>query len=71
MRSVLIIASLLFFGGASYAQNVFEAVIIHCKICNETQCLPKVKVPAVNLPAGFSPGEANVVVKGICNNCSV
>lgn len=52
-----------------YPQDVH--VHFHCKICNETQCLPKVKVPAMNLPAGFAPEEANVVVKGVCSNCSV
>lgn len=52
-----------------YPQDVH--VHFHCKICNETLCLPKVKVPAMNLPAGFAPEEANVVVKGVCSNCSV
>jgi Fur family ferric uptake transcriptional regulator len=44
-------------------------VHFYCKVCNETQCMPKVKVPAISLPNGFAPEEANVVVKGICNKC--
>lgn len=51
-----------------YPQDIH--VHFHCKICDETQCLPKVKVPAINLPNGFSPDEANVVVKGICDKCT-
>jgi Fur family transcriptional regulator, ferric uptake regulator len=45
-------------------------VHFYCKVCNETQCLPKVKVPAISLPVGFAPEEANVVVKGICEKCT-
>ena len=52
-----------------YPQDVH--IHFYCKVCDETQCLPKVKVPAMNLPTGFSPEEANVVVKGVCNKCSV
>lgn len=51
-----------------YPQDIH--VHFHCKICNETQCLPKVKVPAINIPGNYSPEEANVVVKGICNKCT-
>ncbi len=51
-----------------YPQDIH--VHFYCKICNETQCLPKVKVPAIGLPDGFSPQEANVVVKGVCDKCT-
>lgn len=52
-----------------YPQDVH--VHFFCKICNETLCLPKVKVSAINLPDSFSPEEANVVVKGVCDKCTV
>jgi Fur family ferric uptake transcriptional regulator len=52
-----------------YPQDIH--VHFYCKVCSETQCLPKVKVPAINLPAGFAPEEANVVVKGVCDKCTV
>lgn len=51
-----------------YPQDIH--VHFYCKVCEETQCLPKVKVPSINLPLGFSPQEANVVVKGICDKCT-
>lgn len=52
-----------------YPQDIH--VHFFCKVCNETQCLPKVKVPPMNLPHGFAPQEANVVVKGVCGKCTV
>lgn len=52
-----------------YPQDIH--VHFHCKICNETQCLPKVKIPPIHLPGDYAPEEANVVVKGICNKCVV
>lgn len=52
-----------------YPQDIH--VHFFCKVCNETQCLPKVKVPPMVLPQGFAPQEANVVVKGVCGKCTV
>lgn len=52
-----------------YPQDIH--VHFFCKVCNETQCLPKVKVPPMTLPQGFAPEEANVVVKGVCGKCTV
>lgn len=42
-----------------------------CNSCKETFCLPKTKVPTVNLPSEFKPEEISLLVKGICQNCSV
>lgn len=44
-------------------------VHFHCKICNETFCLPKYKIPEIALPEKFKPEEANLVMKGICPKC--
>ncbi len=43
----------------------------HCNACGETQCLTERKIPIVNLPKGYTAKDANLVVKGICNNCNV
>lgn len=43
-------------------------VHFHCTQCGETLCLPKFKVPIV-LPDEYSPEQASVVVRGICNKC--
>lgn len=45
-------------------------VHFHCKVCCETFCLPKYKIPEVNLPEKFQAEEANLVVKGVCSLCS-
>jgi len=44
-------------------------VHFHCKNCNETICLPKNKIPHINLPDGFLTEDVNLVVKGICEKC--
>ena len=44
-------------------------VHFHCRICNGTFCLPKYKIPEIDLPEDFRPEEANLVVKGICGKC--
>lgn len=44
-------------------------VHFHCRICNETFCMPKYKIPEIELPVKFKAEEANLVVKGVCANC--
>jgi len=43
----------------------------HCRKCNETVCLTDHKIPQINLPNNFIADEVNLVVKGICDKCSV
>jgi len=45
-------------------------VHFHCNMCKETVCLPKHKIPSINLPKGFISEEINLVVKGICDKCN-
>jgi Fur family transcriptional regulator, ferric uptake regulator len=40
-----------------------------CNNCNKTICLDDVIVPIVKLPKGFTPNQAAMVVKGICDDC--
>jgi Fur family transcriptional regulator, ferric uptake regulator len=40
-----------------------------CNKCSKTTCLDTVTVPVVNLPDGFEPIEAAMVVNGICKEC--
>lgn len=40
-----------------------------CELCNETFCFPEISIPPVLLPAGFTIKEANLVLKGCCNQC--
>ena len=45
-------------------------VHFHCRVCSETFCLPKCKIPEINLPTNFKSEEANLVVKGVCGKCT-
>ena len=40
-----------------------------CDVCNKTICLDDVTVPTVKLPKGFTPEQAEMVVKGVCADC--
>ncbi|HET8753823.1 MAG TPA: transcriptional repressor [Salinimicrobium sp.] len=41
-----------------------------CTSCEDTFCLPKLKIPEISLPEGFVPVETNLLVKGVCANCT-
>ncbi|MGF1672010.1 MAG: Fur family transcriptional regulator [Balneolaceae bacterium] len=41
-----------------------------CNTCLKTFCLHDIHIPDVDLPDGFVPVDANVVIKGICKSCS-
>lgn len=45
-------------------------VHFHCRVCSGTFCLPKYKIPKIDLPEKFSAEEANLVVKGVCGKCA-
>jgi Fur family transcriptional regulator, ferric uptake regulator len=40
-----------------------------CNNCTKTICLDDVIVPTVKLPKGFTPNQAAMVVKGVCDDC--
>ncbi len=40
-----------------------------CDECQKTICLQEVTVPHVKLPQGFTPKNAQMVVRGICEEC--
>jgi len=41
-----------------------------CDSCGITICLEQVSIPAVKLPQGFVHKQTDVVVSGICKNCT-
>ena len=40
-----------------------------CSTCQQTQCLPEVTIPLVQLPKGYFMQRQQVRVEGICSNC--
>ena len=47
-----------------------QHIHFHCIKCNETYCLIQVKIPPIQIPAGFQAASASKVYQGICANCS-
>jgi Fur family ferric uptake transcriptional regulator len=43
----------------------------HCQKCEATFCLDSVRVAGIELPRGFRLQQANLVIKGLCPNCTV
>lgn len=41
-----------------------------CTRCQNTYCLDDVVTPAIKLPKGYAATQIEVVVEGICKNCS-
>ena len=41
-----------------------------CEQCEKTACLDEVNVPEINLPSGFKKEKIEVVISGICKECS-
>jgi Fur family ferric uptake transcriptional regulator len=41
-----------------------------CDKCGTTFCLDHVSIPPVQLPQGFTLGQANLLVSGICKSCN-
>lgn len=42
----------------------------YCERCKETHCLDGLKVPVVEIPAGFTPHSVNYMIKGVCPKCN-
>jgi len=42
----------------------------YCRECHETHCLPKTRIPKINLPEGYAEDEVSLLIKGICNKCN-
>lgn len=42
----------------------------HCTNCEETYCLNNISIPTIELPKQFTLNQINMVVKGLCDDCS-
>lgn len=41
-----------------------------CMQCQKTYCIDNQTLPDIELPTGFEPYSANLIIKGICPDCS-
>lgn len=46
-----------------------DHVHFKCTQCGQTNCLA-VEVPSIKLPKGYKMKEVNLLIQGICENCS-
>lgn len=42
----------------------------HCVECENTLCLTDQNIPKIELPKNFKMQQANLVIKGLCENCN-
>lgn len=56
----------------SFNEEVHDDLHVHfrCEKCGLTTCLTSIKIPEVNLPAGYEAKESNYIISGICSNCN-
>lgn len=47
-----------------------EHVHFKCEVCGKTNCIEEASLPQITLPAGYIIKEMNLLVQGICKNCS-
>ncbi|WP_373514714.1 Fur family transcriptional regulator [Persicitalea sp.] len=47
-----------------------DHVHFKCNACGETNCLENLHVPAVQLPAGYRAQEINLLIQGLCADCT-
>ena len=66
-------------GGAKYAfcrdecdahSHHHNHVHFKCTQCGQTQCIEDLGIPEMKLPAGFQPKEMDLLIQGLCPNCS-
>jgi Fur family ferric uptake transcriptional regulator len=46
-----------------------DHVHFKCSLCGQTSCL-SINIPSIRLPAGYKPTDQNLLIQGICPNCS-
>ncbi len=46
-----------------------DHVHFKCTVCGETNCLD-ITIPAVKLPKGYKAAEINLLIQGVCEDCS-
>jgi Fur family ferric uptake transcriptional regulator len=48
-----------------------DHVHFKCNQCGQTTCLETVHIPSIQLPAGFTKQESNLLIQGVCSLCRV
>lgn len=51
-------------------ETVDQHYHFHCTQCQNTFCLTNQNIPQIELPKNFKMKQANMVIKGLCENCN-
>lgn len=51
------------------AHHHHDHVHFKCIQCGQTNCL-QVEIPEIKLPKGYQAGDVNLLIQGVCGNCS-
>ena len=51
-------------------QHHHDHIHFKCQDCGKITCLEDMEIPKVNLPAGYSVSQVNMIVDGICEKCA-
>ena len=46
-----------------------EHIHFYCESCHRSFCMERLRVPALQLPEGFTPHSSSFVIKGECPEC--
>ena len=52
-------------------ETVDQHYHFHCSKCQNTFCLTNQNIPQIELPKNFKMQQANMVIKGLCENCNL
>lgn len=47
-----------------------EHVHFKCEQCGQTTCIDSIEIPEVKLPDGYEVAERNLLIQGVCDQCS-
>jgi Fur family ferric uptake transcriptional regulator len=47
-----------------------EHIHFDCEVCGTVKCLENVLLPQIQLPQNYKVSEIQLIVKGVCSNCS-
>ena len=48
-----------------------EHAHFYCNKCERVQCLDSIVIPHLDLPSGYRVAEIELIIKGLCGQCSV
>lgn len=51
-------------------ESIDQHYHFHCVTCLNTYCLSNQNIPKIELPRNFKMKQANMVIKGFCENCN-